>query len=184
MSRPVVARDRSVPSRSLPAVLVSVAGWFVWLVAGATTASAHSTLIDATPGQGERVASLDEIVLRFGDPIIDDGASLLALQTPDGTDIAIGPAEHLDAFTLRATVPHSPEPGSYVLRYQVRSYDGDLNDGGHLFDLDPDAAADASAPYVLLGIGGASAIAMVALLRPRRHERDAAPAGGDRSAVL
>jgi methionine-rich copper-binding protein CopC len=130
------------------------------------------TLVEATPDQGERVASLDEIVLRFGDPIINDGEStVLALQTPDGTDITIGPPEHVDAFTLRATVPHTPEPGSYVLRYQVLSYDGDLNDGGHLFDLDPDAAANANAPVVLLAIGGAAVVAMVVLLRPRRGDR-------------
>jgi methionine-rich copper-binding protein CopC len=149
--------------------LVLVVGCLVALVAGATTASAHSTLVEATPGEGERVASLDEVVLRFGDPIVDDGEStVLALQTPDGTPIAIGPAEHVDAFTLRATVPHTPEPGSYVVRYQVASYDGDLNDGGHLFDFDPDAAANGNAPVVLLSVGGAAAVAMVALLRPRR----------------
>ena len=34
---------------------------------------------------------LDEIVLRFGDPIIEDpSVTVVALQTPDGTDIAIG----------------------------------------------------------------------------------------------
>jgi methionine-rich copper-binding protein CopC len=152
--------------------LVFLVGCLVAVVAGATAVSAHSTLVEATPDQGERVASLDEIVLRFGDPIIDDGAStMLALQTPDGTDITIGPPEHVDAFTLRATVPHTPEPGSYVLRYQVLSYDGDLNDGGHLFDFDPDAAANANAPIVLLSIGGAAVIATVALLRPRRRDR-------------
>jgi methionine-rich copper-binding protein CopC len=158
--------------------LVVVFGCLVGLVAGATMVSAHSTLVEATPGEGERVSSLDEIVLRFGDPIIDDGEStVLALQTPDGTAVITGPAEHVDAFTLRATVPHSPEPGSYVVRYQVRSYDGDLNDGGHLFDFDPDAAANSNAPVVLLSVGGVAVIAMVALLRPRRgvtgvHEAD------------
>src|SRR6056297_959644 len=144
--------------------VVIVIGCVTGLVAGATTVSAHSTLVEATPGEGERVSSLDEIVLRFGEPVIDDGEStLLVLQTPDGSDIAIGPVEHVDAFTVRATVPHSPEPGSYVVRYQVRSYDGDLNDGGHLFDFDPDAAANANAPVVLLSVGGAAALAMVAL---------------------
>lgn len=152
--------------------LVFVVGCLVGLVSGASAVSAHSTLVEATPDQGERVASLDEIVLRFGDPIVNDGEStVLALQTPDGTDITIGPPEHVDPFTLRATVPHTPEPGSYVLRYQVLSYDGDLNDGGHLFDLDPDAAANANAPVVLLAIGGAAVVAMVVLLRPRRGDR-------------
>ena len=157
---------RAVP---VPQRLVLVAGCVAALIGAATAASAHSTLVEATPGQGERVASLDEIVLRFGDPIVEDpSVTVLALQAPDGTDIAIGRPEHVDPFTLRATVPHTPEPGSYVVRYQVLSSDGDLNDGGHLFDVEPDAAANENAPIVLLSVGGVAVLAMVALLRPRR----------------
>ena len=175
-------------SRAVPVVrrVVFVTGCIVAVIAGATAASAHSTLTEATPGQGERVASLDEIVLRFGDPIVEDpSVTVLALQTPDGTDVAIGPPEHVDPFTIRATVPHTPEPGSYVVRYQILSYDGDLNDGGHLFDFDPDAAANPDAPVVLLSVGGVAVLAMVALLRSRPGT-DSSEAGDtpDRGAVI
>jgi copper resistance protein C len=155
---------RRVPAtlRRAVAALAVVAG-VVTLAGGA---GAHSSLVDSLPVGGETVASLDEILLVFGDAVVDDEQLRVRLETPAGDILATDPAELVDPFTVRAAVPEPPAPGTYYVRYRVTSYDGDLGEGGFLFDYDPTAGAGGGATWVLLGIGVAAIVGVLFLLRP------------------
>lgn len=148
------------------------------------TATAHSTLIASCPGAGEVVSELTDIDLTFGSPLdaTEEQPPMISLSTADGvTDLDIGPTAQTDVAKLSASVPTPPsERGVYIVKYQVLSFDGDLNDGGYQFTFDPDASSatncetgddgdggSGAGGWILLG-GGAAALLVVAyLLRPR-----------------
>lgn len=151
----------------------------------AAPAHAHTSLSASCPGANEVVSELEAIELTFASPIVStpEQPPTIALATGDGrTDLDLGPTGQVEVNKLRADVRAAPaEPGLYIVRYQVLSFDGDLNDGGFQFTFDPDASdatncrpattddggGSGAGGWILLG-GGAVALLVVAyLLRPR-----------------
>lgn len=152
----------------------------------AAPSGAHSTLVGSCPGQEEVVSELTEIRLTFGSPLEApaERPPTVALATLDGTDFDIGATELVDAVVLRAAVPEPPPPGQYVVRYEVLSVDGDLNDGGFLFTYDPDAGdatncrddseGSGAGGWILLGGGvvGVAVLAAILFVRPRMRSQE------------
>lgn len=147
-------------------------------------AGAHSTLIGGCPGPGDIVNELTTIELLFGSEIVDDGLAKLELTGDNGrVDLDVGPTTFADELTLTADVLADLDPGRYIVRYMVTSIDGDLNDGGFEFTLDPDADQDAAGcaetadggsgvgGLVLLGVGVVAVVALGLLLRTPRRAR-------------
>ena len=145
-----------------------------------SVATAHSTLIAAIPEPSASVSELTVIELEFGSPLIDDGKATLALATiREGRDLPIGEVEFVSEFVIRALVDDPPPPGDYVVRYQVTSEDGDLNDGGYTFTLL--GSRGSGVTWILLGIGIVALGAVGFLLRPRRKPTGRASSSGTRS---
>lgn len=133
----------------------------------ASGAGAHSTLLTALPEPASSVSELDVIELEFESALVDDGQARIALATiREGRDLPLGDTEFVSDYIIRAEVNELPPAGDYVIRYQVTSADGDLNDGGYSFTVLPEKGG--AATWLLLG-GGLAAVGVLAvLLRPRR----------------
>lgn len=176
----------AVAVRAAIVVLAAVA----WLMTMAAPADAHSTLLRACPGPGDTVHTVDEIRLDFARPVLDDGVANIDLLADNGqTALELGPATFSDdGLTLTASGPGELAAGSYIIRYQATSDDGDLTDGGHQFTVDPDASVQSetcqhddggsgttAAGWVLLGLGAAAMAVVFFFLRPRSDDDEADP---------
>jgi len=143
----------------LTILLVSLAGY--------APLHAHTTLLDETPERASKVSDIDEIELTFASELVNDGKAKIYLATiREGEDIPLGETVFISDFVIKAEVPELPEPGEYVIRYMVTSFDGDLNDGGYAFELlEPKGN---SATWLLLGIGVVALMGMSYLLRSKK----------------
>lgn len=174
-------RPIRLPSPAGLAVLVAsiVIAGLVW----APGAPAHSTLIRACPGTGDVLGDVEVLELEFGTPLLADGDVRIDLIRADDETVApaVGPPVFSDdQRTVTVDVVDELTPGNYILRYQVTSADGDLNDGGHAFTVDPDATPESdgcdldgggggSGGLILLGVGVVAVGALAWFLRPRRN---------------
>lgn len=166
------------PFRFLVAlVTASIVAASVWVPA----AAAHSTLIRACPGSGDVLNDVDVLELEFRTPLIDDGeGNVDLLRSSDEYEPAVGPVVFTDDLLIvTVDVLEDLEPGRYVLRYQLTSGDGDDNDGGHGFTIDPDADPESdtceiiedsggAGGFVLLGAGVVAVGGLFWFLRPRK----------------
>jgi methionine-rich copper-binding protein CopC len=106
------------------------------IVLGATSAFAHSFLVDATPSSKEHVAGPPKTVkLRFGGGV-EPPYSKITIETPDGKILGegnIGVPEKPRELSVNA-----PElaPGKYIVRYRVLSSDGHIVEGNYEFTVD------------------------------------------------
>ena len=145
-------------------------------------AGAHSTLIRACPGPGDVLNEVSQLVLDFRSPLIDDEiANVDLLRSADEFEPRVGPPVFSeDLLTVTVDVPDELEPGRYILRYRVTSADGDENDGGFEFTIDPDADPESdtceiiedsggAGGFVLLGAGVVAVGALFWFLRPRKN---------------
>lgn len=123
---------------------------------------------------------VDVLELEFRTPLIDDGeAEVDLLRSSDEYEPAVGPVVFTDDLLIvTIDVLEELDPGRYVLRYRLTSGDGDENDGGHEFTIDPDASPDSdtcevessggSGGLVLLGVGVVAVGGLFWFLRPRK----------------
>lgn len=105
-------------------------------IAGATTAFAHSFLVDATPSSKEHVATPPKTIkLRFGGGV-EPPYSKITIESPDGKVLGEGnagvPGKPRE---LTATAPELA-PGKYIIRYRVLSSDGHIVEGNYEFTVD------------------------------------------------
>lgn len=105
-------------------------------LAGATTAFAHSFLVDATPSSKEHVAAPPKTIkLKFGGGV-EPPYSKISIETPDGKVLGEGnagvPGKPRE---LTATAPDLA-PGKYIVRYRVLSSDGHIVEGNYEFTVD------------------------------------------------
>lgn len=136
----MINADKTSPMRArLRASLnFAVIGAFaiVLSVAGATTALAHSFLVDATPSSKEHVATPPKTIkLKFGGGI-EPPYSKISIETPDGKVLGEGnvgvPGKPRE---LTANAPDLA-PGKYIVRYRVLSSDGHIVEGNYEFTVD------------------------------------------------
>ncbi len=105
-------------------------------VAGATTALAHSFLVDATPSSKEHVATPPKTIkLKFGGGI-EPPYSKISIETPDGK--VLGEGNNGVPGKPRELTANAPDlaPGKYVVRYRVLSSDGHIVEGNYEFTVD------------------------------------------------
>lgn len=135
------ARSRSRFRRSVHVAIVGVGAVLAAMVLavvgpGPEPAAAHTDLLQASPGAGQRAGGrIDFVDLVFFEPVTDaeisvllDGESLPGRTTvPDGSIIRFSLDEPLS------------EAGSYEVRYSMISYDLDPHQSSYTFAFDPDA---------------------------------------------
>ncbi len=105
-------------------------------VLGATSAVAHSFLVDATPSSKEHVATSPKTVkLRFGGGV-EPPYSKITIETPDGK--VLGEGNTGVPGKPRELTANAPElaPGKYIVRYRVLSSDGHIVEGNYEFTVD------------------------------------------------
>jgi methionine-rich copper-binding protein CopC len=105
-------------------------------IAGATSAFAHSFLVDATPSSKEHVAASPKTIkLRFGGGV-EPPYSKITIETPDGK--ILGEGNTGVPGKPRELTANSPDlaPGKYIVRYRVLSSDGHIVEGNYEFTVD------------------------------------------------
>jgi copper resistance protein C len=105
-------------------------------VSVATTARAHSFLVEATPSSKDHVATSPKTVkLRFGGGV-EPKYSKLTIEDASGKLLGEGAIGAPDK--PRELSMDSPElaPGKYVVRYRVLSTDGHIVEGNYEFTVD------------------------------------------------
>ncbi len=128
-----VMKKVGLPSAGVNLLIVGVvAGMFA-----ASSAFAHSFLVEATPSSKDHVAASPKTVkLRFGGGV-EPAYSKLTIEGADGKVLATGAIGVPDK--PRELSVDSPElaPGKYIVRYRVLSTDGHIVEGNYEFTVDP-----------------------------------------------
>lgn len=132
--------DNTLPvrARRQAGLNFAVGGVFaiVFAVAGATSAFAHSFLVDATPSSKEHVATPPKTIkLRFGGGV-EPPYSKITIETADGK--VLGEGNTGVPGKPRELTANAPElaPGKYIVRYRVLSSDGHIVEGNYEFTVD------------------------------------------------
>lgn len=108
----------------------------------AAPAWAHSDLSTSCPGRGDILNDVSTIELSFESEVVDNSASTINMAGNSGLDdLEVGPVRFIDALTVQATVLEPVPAGVYIVRYRIGSIDGDEQDGGFEFTVDPDGSA-------------------------------------------
>lgn len=145
------------------------------VLASATAAWAHDSLISSSPSDGETVTTpLTRIELTFSDSLLNLGGidSAFAIQVSDaaGGFYGSGCVDLSDATV--STDLTLGEPGSYQVRWQVVSADGHSISDGYTFDYAPPAGTEA-APAVAVAPACGNEAAPTA--SPETSEKTATP---------
>ncbi|MGH1490627.1 MAG: copper resistance CopC family protein [Acidimicrobiales bacterium] len=124
--------------RVLRIIAVVVLGTALGLVSSVAPAGAHTDLIQGSPGPSQRVGGdVDFIDLVFGAAVTE---VVVELRRPDGS-MADGEMVVADGQIIRHEMEALPEPGRYLVEYQMISDDGDFTLGNYFFDYDETAVA-------------------------------------------
>jgi copper transport protein len=137
------------PSRRAAVVLAALLAGLLLPVVLAAPASAHATLQETSPDNGQVVATSPATVrLRFDEPV-EVALGGIAVLSADGTDVTVGKVRHvagagsLIAIGLR---PHLAA-GSYLVNWRVQSADSHPIDGAFIFSVGaPGQVAAEAAP--------------------------------------
>jgi copper transport protein len=127
--------------RRLAGMLAAIALVPVLLLAGAGAASAHATLLFASPtADGGVAAAPSALVLTFDGPVtLPSGA--LSLSDPSGTAVRLGPAGLSGGgHTMSAAIRQRIGLGVYTVTWSVIASDGDAVTGTYRFAVGTSAA--------------------------------------------
>ena len=123
---------------------LAVTGALAAVVTSADPASAHASLVTATPADGATLTSApSQVVLRFDDPISTSFATLV-VTGPDGHDVTTG-RPSVSGSTLTGNLEGALPPGAYRTAFRVVSDDGHPVTGQLRFTLRLPAGAAPSA---------------------------------------
>jgi methionine-rich copper-binding protein CopC len=123
---------------SVRAVVALLVG-FVVLASATPGAGAHAELVSSCPGNGEFMSELPTIRFTFDSPLIvsDEEPAAITIERPSGGPIpALGPVELIGVNALVAPVLEPIRDGSYIVKYDVVSADGDANVGEAAFAVE------------------------------------------------
>jgi methionine-rich copper-binding protein CopC len=102
---------------------LAVIGALGAVVTAAAPASAHASLVKATPADGAALTSApSEVVLQFDDPLSTSFATLV-VTGPDGHDVTTGKPS-VSGSTLTGDLEGGLRPGAYRTAFRVVSDDG------------------------------------------------------------
>lgn len=122
--------------RGLVAAVAPLLAGALACVLVASSAFAHSFLVDASPSSKEHVVGSPKTVkLRFGGGV-EPQYSKITIETPDGKVLGEGNTGVPDK--PRELMANAPElaPGKYIVRYRVLSTDGHIVEGNYEFTVD------------------------------------------------
>ena len=123
---------------------LAVTGALGAVVISAAPASAHASLVRATPADGATLTSApSQVVLQFDDPISTSFATLV-VTGPDGHDVTTGKPS-VSGSTLTGDLEGGLPPGAYRTAFRVVSDDGHPVTGQLRFTLRLPATAAPSA---------------------------------------
>jgi methionine-rich copper-binding protein CopC len=117
--------------RRLLTILLLVAG----LLAVAVPASAHSALVSASPGPGDKVAPGTTIMGLTFAPLRDAGPHQVGVSGPDGKPVASGRPLLVDGTTLCLSVAALDRSGVYTVSYSTVAADGDPQQSRFYFQV-------------------------------------------------
>ncbi len=136
----------------------------IFAVSLPSVAGAHAFLVRTTPQAGERLAAgPSEIALRFSEPVVA-GSEEIAIRTPEGRSVPVGPVERLDGGThLRVTLSPLYE-AIYIVTWHVLADDAHLSAGEFAFAVGPGGQLPATARSLSGAIAWPEAVASGLLL--------------------
>lgn len=122
------ARPRSLIAATVLAITV--------LLAAASPAAAHATLLFASPGIDNAVPTAPAAILLVFDNPVTAGTSAITLIDPSGGKVPLG-ASQLESrrTTLRAGTTSHLKPGAYTVDWVVTAEDGDTMQGQYHFAI-------------------------------------------------
>ncbi|WP_375386707.1 copper resistance CopC family protein [uncultured Microbacterium sp.] len=121
---------------------VAIAGLALALAAvalGASAASAHDSLVDATPAEGETVTSLSEVHMEFSGDLLgaDEGADIVQVIDAAGSHYETGCAAVAGpVITMPVALGAA---GTYTVQWRIVSSDGHPVAKAYTFDYAPAA---------------------------------------------
>lgn len=136
--------------RYVVAVLTAVL--CIWGLASAPMASAHATVVTTDPADGALLATAPARVTVTYDEAVSLQLGALRVFAPDGSQVEVGTADHLDGKPETASVPLKPglKNGTYVVSWRVISADSHPVRGAWTFSIGttsaPNAGGAAAAP--------------------------------------
>jgi copper transport protein len=141
----------------------------VLVLAGASPAAAHASLVDSTPSPSAVLAEPPPAVVLHFDEEVDVALGGIEVVRADGTAVDVGAAEQVpgDRTRVRAALPDLDD-GTYVVAWRVTSADGHPAKGAFSFQLGVGAAADTSnlaASLLAAGSGSGGMRAVVGVAR-------------------
>lgn len=111
----------------------------LWLALVATPASAHDTLVDSFPQEGETLTEVpEEIVLDYSGEISELGVQFM-VTGPDGRDVTMGTPTVVGTTASQGLASELVD-GDYVIAWRVTSSDGHPISGEIPFSLDAGTA--------------------------------------------
>lgn len=128
--------------RRLVAVLTAVL--CIWGLAAAPSASAHATVVTTDPADGALLASAPARVTVTYNEAVSLRLGALRVFAPDGSQVEIGTADHLNGKPETATVPLKAglKNGTYVVSWRVISADSHPVRGAWTFSIGTTSAAN------------------------------------------
>lgn len=134
----VPARSIEGPVRGAVVAVLLVLSAVLVVGSAAGPASAHTDLIQGSPGPGQRIGGeVDFVDLIYAAPVSEVEVTVLR---PDGT-IVPGETVIPDGQIIRHEMDALTDPGRYLVEYQMISDDGDFTLGSYFFDYDEAAVA-------------------------------------------
>lgn len=133
-SSPAATRGRKSAARLFP--LLALAAFGTLLLAALTTlpASAHSTLLSATPEDGAELEEVpDAVVLTFNEDITDLGTDIV-VTGPDGEDATDGETQ-IEGPEVSRALAADLTAGEYTISWRAVSADGHPIDGESTFTV-------------------------------------------------
>ena len=121
------------------AALVVAASILTGPLAGIAPASAHAELLAATPAAGSTVVEAPKnIVLQFGEDILEMASNIITVIGPDGSQVDNGNTL-VNGDTAAVGVEDITDAGTYTVTYRIASKDGHVVTDSYAFEFAPPA---------------------------------------------
>ena len=141
---------------------------------GASEATAHGSAIEAVPAPGSVVATLDQIQLRFDEPLLPDPPPTIQLHRIGVGLLPVTSVEVVDGSLLRGTPPARLGAGEYQLAYSVSFADATFTNDAYPFTV-VDPAAGSRTLVIASGLAAILVIGWILIARARARRSAESP---------
>ncbi|MGA9277420.1 copper resistance CopC family protein [Ilumatobacter sp.] len=137
------------------AAAVTFSALCVVTLTATATAQAHASLESSNPAEGSVVTVLPDVVELTFTEVVGLPADV-AVTDPNGVSVGSGEVSVVDRAASQPIAVSDPQPGAYVIAYQVTSADGHPISGRLTFTLDAPSGAPSTAAIVPADTGAAA----------------------------